>query len=131
VAALEEDNDDLQAWLWLSGAVESMWTAWNAWSRCCGSILRTRWHPKARAQLRARWGKTCRAGGKTPPEEVFREGFEKYQPEADERLFADPEETAEPDEVPTLSSIEPIAEEPREKPTRKKSKTNNARRAFG
>jgi len=92
-----------------------MWTAWNAWSRCCGSILRTRWHPKARAQLRARWGKTCRAGGKTPPEEVSVEGFEKYQPEADERLFADPEETAEPDEVPTLSSIEPIAEEPREK----------------
>ncbi|NMB68686.1 MAG: PH domain-containing protein [Chloroflexi bacterium] len=114
VAALEEDNDDLQAWLWLSGAVESDVDRLE----CLEQVLRIdpahALASKGAAQLRARGVKPAEPV-ETPPEEVFREGFEKYQPEADERLFADPEETAEPDEVPTLSSIEPIAEEPREK----------------
>lgn len=114
VAALEEDNDDLQAWLWLSGAVESDVDRLE----CLEQVLRIdpahALASKGAAQLRARGVKPAEPV-ETPPEEVFRECFEKYQHEADERLFADPEETAEPDEVPTLSSIEPIAEEPREK----------------
>ena len=114
VAALEEDNDDLQAWLWLSGAVESDVDRLE----CLEQVLRIdpahALASKGAAQLRARGVKPAEPAA-TPTEDVFREGFEGYEPEADERGFSDLEETGEPDDVPTLASIEPAVEEPREK----------------
>lgn len=114
VAALEEDNDDLQAWLWLSGAVESDVDRLE----CLEQVLRIdpthTLASKGAAQLRARGVKPAEPA-ETPPEEVFSKGFEGYEPETDERRFGDLEETGESVEVPTLASIEPIAEEPREK----------------
>lgn len=113
-AALEEDNDDLQAWLWLSGAVESDVDRLE----CLEQVLRIdpahALASKGAAQLRARGVKPAEPAA-TPTEDVFREGFEGYEPEADERGFSDLEETGEPDDVPTLASIEPAVEEPREK----------------
>ncbi len=114
VAALEEDNDDLQAWLWLSGAVESDVDRLE----CLEQVLRIdpthALASKGAAQLRARGVKPAEPV-KTPPEEAFRDGYETHEPEADEHPFGDLEETSEPAEVPTLASIEPAAEEPREK----------------
>ena len=93
VAALEEDNDDLQAWLWLSGAVESDVDRLE----CLEQVLRIdplhALASKGAAQLRARGVKPAEPV-KTPPEEAFRDGFETHEPEADEHPFGDLEETS-------------------------------------
>lgn len=116
VAALQEDDDDLQAWLWLSGAVESDVDRLE----CLEQVLRI--DPahvlasKGVAQLKAR--------GVKPPEPVappsvdaFRESFEEFEPAAASQLFGEEgeNEIAELEDVPTLASIEPNTEEPREK----------------
>lgn len=116
VAALQDDGNDLQAWLWLSGAVESD----SDRLECLEQVLRIdpthELASKGVAQLRGR--------GVKPPEPVapqtdalewssFDAGNlavtdEEYQP-------GEIEELAEPEEVPTLSSLEPVEEEPRER----------------
>lgn len=116
VAALQDDGDDLQAWLWLSGAVESD----SDRLECLEQVLRI--DPthalayKGVAQLRAR--------GVKPPEPVAPQAetldWSSLEEDAqagtgEEYRLGEFEEFTEPEEVPTLSSIEPVEEEPRER----------------
>lgn len=116
IAALQEDGDDLQAWLWLSGAVESD----SDRLECLEQVLRIdplhALATKGVAQLKAR--------GVKPPEPpasqdetpqwapeisgVLDSSFDADQPAGDD-IFA------EAAEVPTLSSLDEALEERRER----------------
>lgn len=116
VAALQEDGDDLQAWLWLSGAVESD----SDRLECLEQVLRIdpthALASKGAAKLRARGVKPPEPVVQ-PQEEAFSETFEEFEPSLEERLFGEEEqaEGAELEEVTTLASIGLAEEEPREK----------------
>ncbi|HWQ04355.1 MAG TPA: PH domain-containing protein [Longilinea sp.] len=124
LAALKENEDDLPAWLWLSGAVESDTDRLE----CLQQVLRI--DPahvlaaKGVAQLKARGVQLSEPAAEPPFAETVTTGLEpdtRVEPVAKDNLAAteaafEEQVPLEPETVTTVSSLtEPEVEEPREK----------------